>query len=136
MYRNLFADRLLISCRLSLGDDSSKLLETLLLWLIRLVSANERPMVVRKLCSALVAYFLQPAAEWTQCVRHVICCFYTSSAIPERDVTNLPPSMNLMQNLNNSQVIATLWFATTLVEEAGKLGSETIQTYGNVSLNC
>ncbi|MCJ1404831.1 hypothetical protein MMC11_008057 [Xylographa trunciseda] len=114
---------------LSLGDESSKLLETLLSWLIRLVSLNERPLVVRKLGSALVAQFFQPAAQWTRCVRHVICCFYTSSVMLEKDVDSLPPSSSMVQNLNASQVIATLWFATTLVEEAGKLGAETSQTH-------
>ena len=122
MYRGL------IDTRLSLGDNSSKLLETLLSWLLQLVSVNERPLVVRKLGSALVAHFLQPTAQWTRCVRHVICCFYVNSAIIEKDIDDLPPSTSLTQNLSAAQVIATLWFATTVVEEAGKLGFETIQT--------
>ncbi|MCJ1394195.1 hypothetical protein MMC18_007073 [Xylographa bjoerkii] len=113
---------------LSLGNNTSKLLETLLSWLIRLVAAKERPLVVRKLGSALVAHFLQPAAHWTRCVRHVICCFYTTSVLLETEIDKLPPTTNLIQNLNAFQIMATLWFATTLVEEAGKLGSETIQT--------
>jgi len=34
-----------------------------------------------------------------------------------------------------SKVTTTLWFAISLVEEAGKIGFDSIQTYGNVSSN-
>lgn len=126
---------LLSISRVSLGDESSALLERLLSWLIRRASANEGALVVRKLCSALVAYFLQPKAQWSHCIRHLLCSFYAQSTVPETSIDEAPLSVDILQTLDVRIITALLWFATTLVEEAGKMGSDTVQTYGSVSLN-
>lgn len=121
--------------RSSLGDDTTALLGRLLAWLVQLTSGKEGALVVRKLCSALVAYFLQPAAPWTQCIRHILSCFHANSAVSEDSVEQKQLSTDQIYQLDTSKVTTTLWFAISLVEEAGKIGFDSIQTYGNVSSN-
>lgn len=118
-----------------MGDDTTALLGRLLAWLVQLTSGKEGALVVRKLCSALVAYFLQPAAPWTHCIRHILSCFHANSAVSEDRVEQKQLSTDQIYQLDTSKVTTTLWFAISLVEEAGKIGFDSIQTYGNVSSN-
>ncbi|MCJ1247252.1 hypothetical protein MMC30_004466 [Trapelia coarctata] len=113
----------------SLGRDTTALLVRLLTWLVQLTSGNEGALVVRKLCSALVAYFLQPAAAWTFCIRHILSCFQANSAVSEDSVKQTQLSTEQIYQLDTSKVTTALWFAISLVEEAGKIGFDSIQTH-------
>ena len=68
-------------------------------------------------------------------MRHVIGCFQANSALSEESVEQNSISRNEINQLDTSKVTTTLWFAISLVEEAGKIGFDSIQTYGNVSSN-
>ena len=116
-----------------MGNESPNLLGRLLLWLVKLVVANEGPLVVRKLCSALVAFYIQPTAPWKRCIRHVLLCFHAGTTIDENEAENLEISANMFDALGVPQMTTTIWFATALVEEASKMSSDTLQTYEDVS---
>lgn len=118
----------------SLNDEASAaLLDRLLLRLVQLVAAEEGALVKRKLCSALVTYLLCPSVSWDYCVKHILCCFYANTVIPVRTIDQYPLTSEMVQRLSAAQLLTSLWFVTTLVEEVGKTSSESIQTYAFVS---
>ncbi|TVY21258.1 Importin beta-like protein [Lachnellula arida] len=103
----------------SLGDEDVRaLLQTLVEWLVRCVDNAEGPLVMRKLCSTLVSYFLQFSVSWTRCVKHLMYCLCMNRAVPYDDALSESPNIAVLAaGLSNETAIATLWFASSLVEE-------------------
>lgn len=100
----------------------------LLSWLVRLVSQNEAPLVLRKLCAALVAYFIRPSSTWENCLRHLVCSLYRAQAVSTESLKSYPPTVNVYSALNQAQAITTLWFGSMLVEEVAKTDNDSMQT--------
>lgn len=110
------------------AEDAAALLDRLLTWLIRLVVAGEGPLVIRKLCSSLVAYFLRPSISWDECLRHLLCCLVAGGVVNHEDLPRYDSSIWLMTALNDLQLKTLLWLSTSLVEEVGKTNSNSDQT--------
>ncbi|KAI4095613.1 MAG: hypothetical protein LQ344_001544 [Seirophora lacunosa] len=112
-------------------QDTGPLLHRLLHWLTLRVNAQEAPLVTRKLCSSLVAYFLRPTVSWDRCLLHLVCCLNAGDAVnygqlmssPDKDVTRVVP------NLGKTQLLASIWFALNLVEEVSKTSSTDHRTH-------
>jgi hypothetical protein len=118
----------LIYYRKSLGDDDAHaLLQNLIGWLIRCLENGEGALVVRKLCSTLVAYFLQFSMSWTRCVRHLLYCFCKNQAVPYHSLAEAPDTPILIENLSGEKAIVIFWFAATLVDEVGKTDSSSMK---------
>lgn len=114
----------------SLNDeDAQSLLNTLVSWLVRCMENSEGALVVRKLCSALVTYFLQFSTSWQNCVKHLICCLYSGKALPYSALDEAPEIAVLVQGLSDSKAVAIFWFAAILVEEVGKTDSSSMKQY-------
>jgi hypothetical protein len=111
------------------GEDAQALLQNIISWLIRCVEGAEGPLVVRKLCSTLVAYFLQFSATWTHCVAHLIYCLCIGQPTPYDALSEAPSSAILTQNISKEKAVVILWFATTLVEDVGKTDSNSMKMY-------
>lgn len=111
------------------AEDAAALLGRLLNWLLQLVQGPDSSFVIRKLCSALVAYFLRPSTTWDKCLRHLLCCFTASRVVGTEEISQFPPPSELLGNLSIVQFKATLWFLTMLVEEVGKTSSKSSQTH-------
>ncbi|KAI9818503.1 MAG: hypothetical protein M1827_000562 [Pycnora praestabilis] len=107
-------------------ENVQPLLYRLISWLVRLSSQDEGPLVVRKLCSALVAYFLRPNVSWEKCIRHLICSFCNGEAILLESMGQYPATPDLVPRLSHPQAAAAFWFSSTLVEEVGKISSGSI----------
>ncbi|TVY44332.1 Importin beta-like protein [Lachnellula occidentalis] len=109
----------------SLGDEDVRaLLQTLVGWLVRCVENAEGPLVMRKLCSTLVSYFLQFSMSWKRCVKHLMYCLCTKRAVPYDDALSESPDIAVLAaELSNETAIAIFWFASSLVEEVGKTDS-------------
>ncbi|KAL8985229.1 MAG: hypothetical protein Q9205_001008 [Flavoplaca limonia] len=58
-----------------------QLLHRLLTWLTFRIKSNEGPLVIKKLCTALVAYFLRSSASWERCLLHLICSLSEAEAV-------------------------------------------------------
>ena len=98
--------------------DAASLLERLLHHMVHLVNSGESPMVVRKLCSALVAYYLQPATTWKRCIPHLMVCLAKGEVVQFKLFeSSAPPTLGLPARLNEAQLLASLYFAATLAEE-------------------
>ena len=118
----------LTAFRESLEPDSAQsLLYRLVSWLIRLISQSEGPLVVRKICSTLVVFFLRFPSSWELCVRHLLCSLYKGDAVPLTSIDQYPATPALVRALNKSQAVAALWFISTLVEDVGKTDSNNIR---------
>ncbi|KAE9374892.1 ARM repeat-containing protein [Stipitochalara longipes BDJ] len=114
----------------SLGEeDAQALLQTLIGWLIRCMEISEGPLVVRKLCSTLVAYFMQFSSSWERCVRHLMYCLCTNEACPYSSLDDAPETAVLIQNLSDAKAVAVFWVAGTLVEEVGKTDSNSMKQH-------
>ncbi|KAI4239359.1 MAG: hypothetical protein LQ349_000458 [Xanthoria aureola] len=92
---------------------------------------NEGPLVVKKLCTALVAYFLRSSASWERCLLHLICSLsegepvnYDLMMAEHYDVAS-----RVVTSLEAPQLMTAVWFATTLVEEVGRTSSESRLTH-------
>jgi len=113
----------------SLGaPDTVALLDRLLQWLVRLADAREGTLVLRKLCSTLVAYFLRPSVNWDHCVRHIVCCMRSGDVLSSETVSSTGTLGDVLSNLNTLKVTIVLWFAAALVEEVGKVNPNSVQT--------
>ena len=87
--------------------------------------------MVRKLCSTLVAYFLQFSMSWTRCVRHLLYCLSQNGAFSYRSLAAAPDTPILIETLSHDKAIILFWFAATLVEEVGKTDSSAIKQLNN-----
>ena len=106
------------------------MLYRLLDWLVKSVELQYGALVIRKLCSALVAIFIQSKAQWTTCVEHVLRCLCAKEAVGmEGQLANLPSYMQgLIEKLNPQQHVTLVWFASSLTEEIGKTSSQSAST--------
>lgn len=104
------------------------LLDRLIEWLIRLINAGESQLVIRKLCSSLIAYYLRPAGRWKQCIRHLVLSFNEGRVVPSNTLAQRPKTDSLAAKLSLPCLMAVLWFAGGLVEEVGKTNAASIQT--------
>jgi hypothetical protein len=112
----------------SLGDDDAlALLQSLISFLIQSLAKGEGHLVVRKLCSTLVAYFLQFSMSWTRCIKHLMYCLCINEVVPLSALDEAPETTVLVQNISNEKAVALLWFATSLVEEVGKSDSNSMK---------
>lgn len=114
----------------SLSDaDAISLLDRLIEWLIRLVNTGESQLVVRKLCSSLIAYYLRPSVIWNQCIRHLVLSLNEGRVVPSNSLTQGPKTGPVAAKLSLPCLLAILWFAGSLVEEVGKANAASIQTH-------
>ncbi|KAF4629911.1 hypothetical protein G7Y89_g8231 [Cudoniella acicularis] len=94
----------------SLNDENTKaLLETLITWLIRCVENLEKPLVMRKLCSTLVAYFFQFSTSWERCIKHLMYCICIKVAIPYDALEEAPDTVILVSDILDTRAIAVFW---------------------------
>lgn len=84
-------------------------------------------MVIRKLCSTLVVYFLQFSASWSLPVKHLVLCLCADQFVATTDVKNAPEVQQLVSQLTPQKVLAALWFVTTLAEEVSKTDGNNIK---------
>ena len=110
------------------AEEVLTLLDRLLLWLLRSVKSMEKPLVTKKLCAALAAYFLRPHVSWNHCVRHLICCFKAGGVVPSQAVLQHTMTAELVMNLDQFQLMTALWFSTILIEEVGKTDASSLET--------
>ena len=88
--------------------------------------------MIMKICSALVAIFRRDSDRWTLCVSHVIKSIAAGRKSPYPVDGDTSPEQ--VDRLNGPQIVAVVWFATTLLEEISKTDSNLIEKYYHLSL--
>jgi len=101
-------------------DDSKELLLNLIQWFVRSLGDGSGPLVIRKLCSALVTYFIHFSQLWSNCVHHLVYCLDIGRAVAIDDAKDASPAPDIIAGLDESKLQAALWFAASFVEETGK----------------
>lgn len=86
-------------------------------------------MVLRKVCTCLVSYFLRPSVSWEHCVRHLLCCLIVGDVVSHQALSQHPPTAELVGQLNQLQLLISLWFCAGLIEEVSKTDNASVQTY-------
>ncbi|KKY36405.1 putative importin 13 [Diaporthe ampelina] len=100
-------------------DDARQLLQSLIGWLVRSLADGSGALVIRKLASALVTFFIHFPRLWPGCVHHLLYCFDAGRAVPRDEAKNAPTSA-LLANLDETRLMAAIWFITVFVEEIAK----------------
>lgn len=110
-------------------EDAASLLHRLIHWLVRLVNDGEGALVIKKLCTSLVAYFLRPSITWQKCIRHLIVCLNQGNVVPgDHSVMLETSSRVVIESLSESQLLAVLWFAGGLAEEVKQANAASLRT--------
>lgn len=97
------------------------LLTKLLDWFMHCVEGNDSPLVLKKLCSTLVTYFVLSNATWTTAIRHVLCCLQSRRALPMQTLEGFPPTKDLLLLLRPVQLQLLMIFVTDLAIDAAKI---------------
>ncbi|QSZ30779.1 hypothetical protein DSL72_000337 [Monilinia vaccinii-corymbosi] len=110
-------------------EDAQVVLHRIIGWLIKSLNSGCGPLVVRKLCTTLVTYFLHFSGSWARCVSHLTYCLCLGEAVPYHKLEDAPTMAVLAQNLPDDKTLAILWFSATLVEEVGKTDSNSMKQH-------
>ena len=87
---------------------------------MRSLADGSGPVVIRKLCSALVTFFIHFSQYWPNCVQHLVYCLDIGRAVPVDDANDATPTAEIIRSLEESKLLAALWFAASFVEDVGK----------------
>ena len=117
-------------CRESLSEEYIPVLCTRLVgWLVRLVDEDASSLVVKKLCSTLVVFFIRFPESWPNCLRHLIYCLSVGQARSVTEIPDAPSPSRLLRTMKPGAKLAALWFAAILVEEVGKVDTKNIKNH-------
>ncbi|KKA29490.1 hypothetical protein TD95_001601 [Thielaviopsis punctulata] len=95
-------------------NDATELRDTLLQWLVTYSTENSSKLVLQKLSTALVTFYLRFPKSWDHAVRHVLNALSVNTASPLTAViTDIAPSLHAIS--------VALLFSTDLAEEACKM---------------
>ncbi|KAJ2895920.1 hypothetical protein MKZ38_006038 [Zalerion maritima] len=101
-------------------QDAVEILQMLIEWLITALDQGSGAMALKKLCSALVTYFIHFSTSWHFCVRHLIYCLAEHKAASIKDIDGAPKTNEILGTLSPRAIQVALWFAGSLVEDANK----------------
>ncbi|KAF6822298.1 importin 13 [Colletotrichum plurivorum] len=102
-------------------SDASELLQNLLGWFVKSLDDGSGSIVIRKLCSALVTFFLCFPARWELCVRHLCCCLAEGGPLAQDDIAANINLSTVLETLHQRKLQAALWFSAALVDEVVKV---------------
>jgi hypothetical protein len=95
------------------------------------VSRGEKPIVCKKMCTALIAYFLRSPTPWLRPLRDIAISLHRGEAIVG-DATTSEDTASLLEQALRSDTFTPrhcqilLWFAGALAEELNKLSTREI----------
>lgn len=105
----------------ALSDDDAKgLLGNLVGWTIQALADGAGNFVIKKLCTALVTYFMHFSHLWPSCIRHFVYCLDLGRGAPLDSLDDALPTDALVGKLDRQRLRVAIWFATLFVEEVGK----------------
>ena len=115
------------SANLSHGE-AAELLQNLLQWFLKSLDEGT-PLVPRKLCAALVTFFIHFPHLWTRCIRHLLVCLCVGGACELDSASSVADPEAILQPLGPRQLQGALWFSAALVEEVGKMDMNSAKQY-------
>ena len=106
-------------------EQAEELLEKLLIWIKSLVSLDEKPLVIKKVCSTLATLYLRDDVPWTLSICHLMYCFCQpgNEVVAEQRASESWNDSVFPSSMNPVQIETTLEFAAILADEASKMDS-------------
>lgn len=101
---------------ISADERHEELLLTLLGYSLKYLELQAGALVIRRLCSTLVDYFLTSSASWTQCVKHLVYCLSTKIVAPYSRLEGAADTISLLETLGTPELELLLWFCTAAAE--------------------
>lgn len=91
---------------------------------VALVNWGEKPLVLRKLASSLVAVFLRPNTSWNRAICDLAESLSNRNQVPKEQYLPSDFEGAALPALNELQIAALLLFSTTMAEEAVKRSAQ------------
>ena len=83
-------------------------------------------MVLRKICSTLVTYFIRSPTSWQHPLLHLAMSFEHGDAVQGPAPSDAVQTITaILPALSEQQLMALMWFAATIAEDVGKVDSST-----------
>ncbi|KAI0400949.1 armadillo-type protein [Xylaria palmicola] len=111
-------------------DDALSVLQNLITWLVHSLSDGSGPIVIRKLCSALVAYYIHYSHTWSKCIRHLVHCLDRNAAVAIEEAGGSFPLEQVIRELDTQKFLVASWFAAALAEETEKVDTKSAKYIG------
>ncbi|KAI0526345.1 armadillo-type protein [Xylaria bambusicola] len=111
-------------------DDALSVLQNLITWLIHSLGDGSGPIVIRKLCSALVTYYIHYSHTWSNCIRHLIHSLDRNAVTSIEEIGDSVPLEQIIAQLDTQKFLAASWFATALAEETEKVDTKSTKYIG------
>ena len=74
----------------------------------------------KKICAALVTYFIQFPGLWQEPIPHLVLCLHEGRLVHPDEAARVPDLQGVLNSLEQSAANSVLSFTTILIEEAGK----------------
>ncbi|KAE9568261.1 hypothetical protein CGMCC3_g15660 [Colletotrichum fructicola] len=103
------------------SNDASELLQNLVGWFVKSLDDGSGALVIRKLSSALVTFFLHFPTRWESCIRHLCWSLSEGAHLSQERISPTSDLSGLLQSLHPRKLQAALWFSGTLVDESSKV---------------
>jgi hypothetical protein len=103
--------------------DIQDLVSLLMNRFVFLVNSGEKPLVIRKLSSSLVALFLNPSTSWNRAICDLAASLSSHTQVPKDQYLPSDFEGAALPALNEPQIVALLQFSTVMAEESAKRSS-------------
>lgn len=107
------------------GGNDEGLFDKVMSRYVQLIEEKDSAMVIRKLCSALVAYYLRPKVTWDRIVMHLVERLAKAQNRFGNPVNE--EFAELIQRLDDNQLFSMLWFVETLVHDLALVDTSSLQ---------
>ncbi|KAJ2989104.1 hypothetical protein NUW58_g3638 [Xylaria curta] len=105
-------------------SDALSVLQNLITWLVHSLGDGSGVIVIRKLCSALVAYYIHYSHTWSKCIHLLIYSLDRNAAVSIEEVEGSLPLEQTIRELDTQKFLAACWFAAALAEEIEKVDTK------------
>ncbi|KAK3939954.1 armadillo-type protein [Diplogelasinospora grovesii] len=101
-------------------DDAKELLQKVIGWFLQSLVDGSGAFVTKKLCTALVTYFMRFSQLWPHPLRHLLYSLDIGRGMPVEGLDDALPANVIVGNLDRRKLRAAIWFTASLVEEITK----------------
>ena len=108
-------------------ENATAIYDRVLYWFVQSVGSRDSILVIKKLCSALVAYYLRPSVTWNRIVLH-LAKRLTGGVTNSGDLSD-DGFATCAKRLDEEQLCSMLWFVETLVHDLAQADTSDLQGY-------
>ena len=99
--------------------------DRLVFWFVQQTKSKDSALVIKKICCALVAYYLRPPVTWNQIILRLNKGLLGVAIDTEEPIKD--DFTACVRLLDEHELHSMLWFVETLVHELSKTNTSTLQ---------